>query len=48
MSSEKEAALGLHQLGVRFFADNNSRNVNETANLRTVKQMLMSTEPAGF
>jgi len=30
MSSEKEAALGLPQLGLRFLADRNSWNVNET------------------
>jgi len=29
MSSEKEAALGLTQLGVRFLADSNNWNVNE-------------------
>jgi len=28
MSSEKEAVLGLHQLGLRFFADSSSWNVN--------------------
>jgi len=28
MSSEKEAALGISQLGVRFLADSNSWNVN--------------------
>ena len=28
MSSEKEAALGLRELGLRFLADSNNRNVN--------------------
>jgi len=28
MSSEKEAAFGLPQLGLRFFSDSNSWNVN--------------------
>jgi len=32
-SSEKEAALGLSQLGVSFLADSNSWNVNGTTNL---------------
>jgi len=48
LSSEKEAALGLHQLGVRFLADSNNWNVNGTPNLRSVRQMLKSTEPADF
>jgi len=41
-SSEKEAAFGLPQLGLRFLADSNSWNVNEMANLRTVRQMLQN------
>ena len=35
------------QLVVRFLADSNSWNVNGTLNLRTVRQMLKNTEPAG-
>jgi len=38
MSSEKQAASGLPQLGVRFLADSNSWNVNGMP-------MLNSTEP---
>jgi len=40
VSSEKEVASGLPQLGVRFLADSNSWNVKGTPNLRTVRQML--------
>ena len=48
MSSEKETALCLPRLGVKFLADSNSWNVNGTPNLRTVRQIVKSTEPAGF
>jgi len=48
MSLEKEAASGLPQIGLRFLADSNNWNVNGTRNLRTVRQMLRNTEPAGF
>jgi len=47
MSSEKEAALGLPQLGRMFIADSDSWNVNETPNSISVRQMLKNTEPAG-
>jgi len=40
MSSEKDAASGLSQLGVRLFAESNSWTVNVTPNLITVRQML--------
>jgi len=36
MSSEKEAALGLPQLGLRLIADSNSWIVNATPNLKSV------------
>jgi len=36
MSTEKEAALGLHQLVVKFLTDDNSWNVNGSTILRTV------------
>ena len=45
MFSEKEAALRLLQLDVRFLADSNSRNVNGTPNVRAVRQLLRSTAP---
>jgi len=48
MSSEKEAALALHQLCVRFLANSNSWNRNGTPNLMTVRQMPKCSEPAGF
>jgi len=48
VSSEKEAALGLYQLCVRFLADSNSWNVNGMPTFRTVRQMHKSAEPAGF
>jgi len=48
MSSEKEAALGLPQLGVRFLADSSSWNVNARRNVRTLRQMLKNIEPTGF
>jgi len=44
--TEKEATLGLHQLGVRFLADSNSWNGNRTANLRTVRWMLKNITPS--
>jgi len=40
MSSGKEAAWGLPELGVRFLVDSNSWIVNGTSNLRIVRQML--------
>jgi len=45
MFSEKEAALRLHQLDVRFLADSNSWNMNGMPNVRAVRQMLRSTAP---
>jgi len=48
MSSEKEAALGLTELCMRFLADSNSWKANGTPNVMTVRQMLKSTESAGF
>jgi len=48
MLPEKEAVLGLPQLGVSFLADGNSWHENGTPNFRTVRQMLKSTEPSGF
>jgi len=44
----RKQLLGLRQLGVRFLADSNSWNVNGTPNPRILRQMLKSTEPAGF
>jgi len=46
MSSEKEAASGLPQLSVLLTAT--AGMWNGTATLWTMKQMLKSTEPAGF
>jgi len=40
VSSEKETALDLPHLGVRFLAESNSWIFNATLNLRTVSQML--------
>jgi len=40
MSSDKETALCLYRLGVKFLADSNSWNVNGTPNLRTVRQIV--------
>ena len=45
MISEKEAALCLPQLDVRFLTDSNSWNVNGTPNVRAVRQILRSTAP---
>jgi len=45
VSSEKEAALGLPQLGVKFLADSNSWFVNRTPICEADAQ---SSEPAGF
>jgi len=45
MFSEKEAALRLPQLYVRFLTDSNSWNVNGTPNVRAVRQMLKRTAP---
>ena len=47
MSSEKEAGLGISQLGLRFLAVSNSWNGNVMSNFTTVRQMLKNTEPAG-
>jgi len=47
MSSKEEAVLSLLS-GVRFLADSDRRNVNETPNLRGVRQVLKSTEPGGL
>jgi len=43
MSSEKEAALGLPQLGLKFLTDSNSWNVNGTPIFGTVRQTLKNT-----
>jgi len=43
MSSEKEAALGLSQLGLTYLADSNRWNVNGTPDLNTVMQIFNST-----
>jgi len=43
--SEKEAALRLPQLDVRFLADSHSWNVSGTPNVRAVRQMRKSTAP---
>jgi len=48
MSSEKEATVGLPQLGVSFLADSNRWNKKGTSNFRTVRQMLKKIEPPGF
>jgi len=48
MYSEKEMTLGLSRLGVRFLDGSNSWNVNGTPNVRIVRQMIKSTEPAGL
>jgi len=42
--SEKVAALGTPQLGVMFPADSTSWIVNETPNVRTVRQILRVLE----
>jgi len=46
MSSEKEASLGLLQLGLRYFTNSNS--VMWVEKSRTVRQMLKNAESAGF
>jgi len=43
--SEKEAALSLHQRGVKFLTDSNRWNVNGKPHI--VRQMLKNTEPTG-
>jgi len=50
ISSEKEAALGQPQLGVKFLADSGIWIVNGTPNLKTVngETDVQSTETAGF
>jgi len=44
MSSDKEAALGLPQLSLKFLADSNSWNVNGTPIFGTVRQLLKNIE----